>query len=567
MLATALVQAKDDVPAMTFSGTADDAVISNIRNLVNIERYPCHPPRAQYGLLRQQIRSHASDALQAMGYYHPRLTLTLNPQHQDSCASVNLDVQPGPVVHISAVDIRIQGDAASDPAFRKLQDKAGLNVDDPLRHDHYSSLRKALQQSLISRGYVEGSLTEHRLTVDTRANTATVTLHVDSGPRYHFGQTTLHGGNLNDRLLRAYLQYRQDDPFDNGDLLATQQAYLGTSYFSAVRVQRGEPDRASHSIPVDITFTDNNRWSLLTGIGASTDTGPRLRLGVENRRVNRAGHRFSVESELSEVRQGAGASYQIPLKDPVHERLDLHTSYVNETTDSNDNERFSTGADYIVELNNKWVATTSLEWLHETYQVADQIDRAELLIPGFQLSRVKADDPIYPRQGWRLSGKIRFADDALLSSTSFVQTTLSGKLIQPVLGGRILTRLDLGYTDVADVTDLPASIRFFAGGDSSVRGYGYEALGPEDSNGDVIGGRDLATASLEFDHPITRQWHYAVFTDGGNAFNELNNFDPKYSAGAGIRWRSPLGPIRLDFARALDESRSWRIHLSMGPDL
>ncbi|HBP70105.1 MAG TPA: outer membrane protein assembly factor, partial [Alcanivorax sp.] len=139
-----------------------------------------------------------------------------------------------------------------------------------------------------------------------------------------------------------------------------------------------------------------NEWALLAGVGVSTDTGPRLRLGVENRRVNAAGHTARVETELSSVRQGVGAGYTIPLRDPINEKIELRTRYVNEETDTSDSEIFSTSADYIIKLDSDWVATTSLEYLRETYTVADQLDQVELVIPGFQLSRVEYDDPIYP---------------------------------------------------------------------------------------------------------------------------------------------------------------------------
>ncbi|HAI23845.1 MAG TPA: outer membrane protein assembly factor, partial [Alcanivorax sp.] len=119
----------------------------------------------------------------------------------------------------------------------------------------------------------------------------------------------------------------------------------------------------------------------------------------------------------------------------------------------------------------------------------------------------------------------------------------------------------------SDVTELPASIRFFAGGDASVRGFAYESLGPLDNDGEVIGGRHLLVGSLEYDHPISEQWSLAVFTDAGNAFNNFDDYEIRHSAGFGVRWRSPLGPIRVDFARGIEEGREWRLHLSMGPDL
>ena len=555
----------DDAPQLRLTGNASEAVSRNIRALVDLSRYPCEPPTAQYGLIRRQILANSQQALQAMGYYES--ILSLSTDREDGCVRVTLDVDTGPAVILQRADIRISGDAANDPVFNQLVANAQLAIGQRLQHDQYTSLKKNLQQHLINRGYVQGKLTRHQLSVDTRKRQATMTLHVDSGPRYDFGAITLTGSELRDKLINAYVGFAQGEPFNSKQLLETQQAFLGAGYFSAVRVQKGTPDANTHTIPVSITLTDNNRWSLLAGIGASTDTGPRVRLGVENRRVNQAGHRFRAETEVSQVQQGAGASYQIPLKDPLRERLDFHTSYVNEVTDSQDNERWTTGADYIVELQNRWVTTTSLTYLRETYEIAEEVDQAELIIPGFQLSRVKANDPIYPSFGWRLSSKVRFANRNLSSTASFLQLNGNGKILFPLLGGRVLVRGDLGYTEVTNVRELPASIRFFAGGDSSVRGFAYESLGPRADNGEVIGGRHLATGSLEYDHPITEKWHLAVFTDGGNAFNDFNDFEIRRSAGFGIRWRSPLGPIRLDLARAVDESRDWRLHLSMGPDL
>ncbi|MCK0155496.1 autotransporter assembly complex protein TamA [Alcanivorax sp. S6407] len=557
--------AAQDRPELIITGNVSTAVADNIRALINLDGYACQPPKAQYGLIRRQILKNGNNALQAMGYYESQLSLSADTTGQ--CAIVTLNVQTGPAVILARADIRLKGEAAGDPVFQRLVDEDTLYIGERLQHDRYTRLKRSLQQSLINRGYMEGSLTRHELNVDTVTRKASIVLVVESGPRYRFGKVDVSGSALDPELIDAYVQFREGQPFDSKRVLETQQAYLGAGYFSAARIQKGNADPVTQTIPINISLSDSHRWSLLTGLGFSTDTGPRIRLGIENRRVNRAGHRFRAETQLSEVEQGAGASYQIPLSDPLHERLDLHSSYVNEDTDSNTNERWMSGVDYIVELNNKWVSTLSLEYLRETWQIADEVDQAELVMPGYQLSRIKANDPVYPTFGWRLSGKVRVAHQSLSSTASFVQFTPSAKLVFPLAGGRVLSRIDLGYTEISDVSELPASLRFFAGGDSSIRGFGYESLGPEDDSGEVIGGRHMATGSLEYDHPITEKWHVAVFSDAGNAFNDIEDYELRHSAGAGIRWRSPLGPIRLDVARAVDENRNWRVHLSMGPDL
>lgn len=560
----------DNQPTLVLTGNPPNDVAANLHALVDPGRYSCHPGPAQKALIRRQVDDNSRQALQALGYYQPVLVQHWKDAGKDHCFELTLDVNPGQATRIEKLDIQLHGDARQDPAFQHVIDQARLAPGERLRQNRYETLKRNLQQLLINHGYAQGRLTAHRLQVNRDRHTATVVLHVDSGPRYRFGSVTLTGNpELKKSLLRGYLRFHSGEPFSNEKLLATQQAYLGANYFSAVQVERGKPDTEHHTIDVVLRFSPRHEWALRAGIGISTDTGPRLRLGVENRRLNSAGHTARAETELSSVRQGVGASYQIPLSDPVNEKLDLHTSYLKEQTDTSNSESLSLGADYIIRTQSGWVVTPSIEYLHEIYQVADQTDQADLVIPGFQLTRVKADDRVHPQFGWRLGFKVRAASQAVLSSTTFVQYDTWGKLILPVpvIGGRLITRGEAGLTQVPSVRDLPASLRFFAGGDSSVRGFAYESLGPTNDQGDVIGGRNLLVSSVEYDHPISESWSLAVFSDAGNAFNDFNNYDIVRSAGFGVRWNSPLGPVRVDLARGLSAGQSWRLHLSMGPDL
>ena len=126
---------------------------------------------------------------------------------------------------------------------------------------------------------------------------------------------------------------------------------------------------------------------------------------------------------------------------------------------------------------------------------------------------------------------------------------------------------ELGSSLVNQLGDLPVSIRYFGGGDQSVRGYEYQSLGPLNELGEVIGGKHLLSGGVEFDFPIRANWKMAVFMDAGNAFDSFSDYQLKKAAGIGLRWLSPVGPIRLDFASALDDDNKFRIHITMGPDL
>jgi translocation and assembly module TamA len=179
-----------------------------------------------------------------------------------------------------------------------------------------------------------------------------------------------------------------------------------------------------------------------------------------------------------------------------------------------------------------------------------------------------ADNRLRPKRGWRASLDVQGAYSALLSDLSFIRIRAEGKWIASPGPGRFLTRTELGATETDDFGRLPAAYRFFAGGDQSVRGYAYESLGPENADGEVIGGRYLATGSLEYEHPVKGNWSAAIFADAGNALNGLTG-DVKTSLGVGVRWQSPVGPLRLDLAFPVRDSDAdlVRLHFSMGPEL
>ena len=120
---------------------------------------------------------------------------------------------------------------------------------------------------------------------------------------------------------------------------------------------------------------------------------------------------------------------------------------------------------------------------------------------------------------------------------------------------------------IGNLSRLPKQLRFFAGGDNSVRGYGFESLGERNAAGAVVGGKHLLTGSIEYEHPVRDDWGLALFVDTGNAFNDWDSIDLKTGAGFGARWKSPIGPVRVDVAWPVDDFSDPHLHLNIGPDL
>jgi translocation and assembly module TamA len=320
-------------------------------------------------------------------------------------------------------------------------------------------------------------------------------------------------------------------------------------------------------VPVRVELAANPRNTWRVGVGYGTDTGPRLAADWDNRYLNARGHGAEARLRLSPVLSTLSGSYLIPFFRGKDVELGVTTLLTREDTDTSESNSVQTG---VKRLTSRWGwnETLSLSYRYEDFRVGAEKDTSNLLMPGIGYWKSVSDDPVYPRKGWRLSMDLRTAVEGFVSDTTFLQGLLRAKYILPVADvGRFIARADFGGTLVSDVRELPASLRFFAGGDNSVRGFDYESLGPENADGDVTGGRYLAVGSVEYEHQVKGNWSVAVFSDVGNAFDELSD-DFEYSVGTGVRWRSPVGLVRVDIAAGIsDADLPIRLHFVIGPDL
>jgi translocation and assembly module TamA len=206
---------------------------------------------------------------------------------------------------------------------------------------------------------------------------------------------------------------------------------------------------------------------------------------------------------------------------------------------------------------------------HETYDLGEGAESAILLYPGISLTRTRADARPFARQGYSVHADLHGGTDKLLSDTDFVRTELSAAWVQPLTQRtRFLARGGLGVLSADQFSKIPPSQRFYAGGARSVRGYGYESISPRKAAGKNIGGKYLGFASLEADWMMAGDFGAAVFFDTGDAVLDLAEFSARRSVGAGFRWRTPIGMVRIDLAHPLNYTgRNWRIEISIGPDL
>ncbi len=547
------------------SGISGEA-FDNVQRSLGLYLQRSHPllNEAVIRRLHRNAPQEIRHALEPFGYYRPHIVSELEGSGMRWTARYRID--PGPPLTIGAVDIAVRGEGARDPALRRWREQYPLRQGDVFRHRTYEQAKQDLLNLARERGYFESELTAHRVTVDLESYRASIALTFESGPRYVFGDIDMQNEKFDERFLRRYLTFDSGDPYDARKILSLRRTLADSDYFERADVLSLTESADEHQVPIriDLEAKPDNRYT--AGIGYSTDTGPRARLGYERRRANVYGHRYGATLHQSEIETGFSTRYHVPLAKPATDYLTYSLLWLDERTDTADRTTTSLGFD-VTQQTGAWLRTTGVSFEQERYRV-DIANNATLIIPHIRWQRVKADRRVTPQHGWIFTFGVRGASDRLLSDTSFVQPRADGKfIITPWSGSRLLLRAAGGFSWTPEFQELPASQRFFAGGDMSIRGYAYNSLGPENNNGIVIGGKNLLIGSVEYEFDIRESIALAAFFDAGNAFNDTD-IDVQQGAGVGLRWRTPIGAIRLDIAQALTRpGRPWRLHLTLGPDL
>ena len=508
----------------------------------------------------EQIRS----ALRPFGYYDVAVDSGLTRTEAGWRAEYR--IEPGEPVRLTAVTMRVEGAAADDPAFESLLPELPLREGEQLNHADYESAKKRIMELAADRGYLEARWVENVLRIDPDARAASATLILASGPRYRFGEVRFSRTVLNESFLRRYLQFEPGDPFVGSKLLDLQYALDDSDYFRRVDVTARRGEAAGGRIPVDVLLEVKPKHRYTFGIGFGTDTGARASIGRHTRYVNPRGHRFDGEIQVSQIGAEVATRYTIPLEEPWRERLELDASLEDREIGDNRSEQLELGASR-VSTTAGWQRSLQLAFQRNRDENDGVVTERDLVMPGIGFARRSYDDAVYASRGYRFTLGVRGGAETLGSDVSFLRMRVAGNYVRRLWdGGRLLLRGEVGRVRVDEFDDLPLSQRFFAGGDQSVRGFKYESLGPQDADGDVIGGTYLAVTSVELEQLIAGNWGAAVFVDAGNAAN-TSNFDLRTSAGFGLRYRSPVGVFRVDVAKATDGDESPRLHLGLGVDL
>lgn len=539
------------------SGPALDNILVKLNDQPIMQR-DSTPSTQKIQAFSKEVPHLIQKAMEPFGYFHAHTQLQRITK-QTNHWQLTFTVDPGQRVNISQLRITIDGPGQHDPVIGKFLRHFPLKNGDPFLTETYEKARDTLLDTVNNQGYLDATFIKKEVLIDRNQNIATITLQLSTGERYYFGPVSFSENPFHESFLRRFIHFALGDPFSNEKLLTLQQDLSGSQYFQQVLVMPQIDKARQHQVPIHIELILPKAKHYIFGLGYGTFTGPRATFGVDYKRVGHTGQHFSFRTQLSSTLSAIGGKYYIPGKNPLTDQYVFGVEIQKFTPPTGESFSETLSASRVKTIHD-WQHTFSLNYLIERYKVGnDPTESSQSLYPSYTLSWIHADDLMNPRRAAMINYNIKGASDQVLSHNNFFQTDIKGKLIfSPTEYSRAILRANLGYTVVNDLTKLPFTMRYFAGGLDSVRGYNYSSIGP---------GRYLETASIELQHQLIGDLSGAVFYDVGTATDHFNDRLFRGS-GVGLIYRSMLGPIKIYFERALSKpGKPFHMDFSIGPDL
>ncbi|MBC9131286.1 outer membrane protein assembly factor [Frischella sp. Ac13] len=516
---------------------------------------------------KQSLEDEIKKGLRALGYYAP----TFEYQISDDAKLITVIVNQGEPILIEKTNINISGEGAHDRDYISL-----LNNDLPakgtiLNHGDYDGFIKQLQRIALRKGYFDSDLSKHQLAVADKLHQAYWNIDFDTGQRYHFGNVSFNDTVIRKSYLKNIIPFKRNESYSADQLSLFNRRLSSTNWFSAVTVipLLNQVDE-NKAIPLQVIAVPRKKNSVDVGIGYSSDNGVRGRLGWSKPWINDRGHSFHSELALSSPEQSISGAYKIPLyKSPLEDYYTIQGGYKKIDNKDTDSRSYSIGIIRNWDIFQGWQHAIGLNVMYDNFKQADDSFRTFLLYPSISLSRVRSEDNLFPLWADSQRYSLEAAAEDIGSDINFIRFQTQQVWIRSLLKQhRLVARGNFGIIQASSFERVPPNFRFFAGGDRSIRGYSYNSIAPKDKKGKLKGGTKLITGSLEYQYNLTGAWWGAVFVDTGEAIDKLDGTDFHTGAGIGIRWVSPIGPVKFDIATPIEHSKTTaHFYIGLGTEL
>jgi len=505
-------------------------------------------------------------AMEPFGYYNAQVTATIKQEGERY--SLQVDVLPGEPLRATDIKVNVTGPGNAEKPLVRMIAAFPLNQGDIVLQQKYEEFKSALLAKAHALGYLDAEFSRHEIHIAKTATTATIDLNLKTGEKYFFGTTDIKGAPQYPKsFIRRYLAYSTGEVFSSPRLGETQRNLTNSERFKEIVITPKKQDAESFRVPIAIHLKPAPEISLRPGIGYGTDTGARIALRYRDLNMFNKGHELYSYLFVSQRLQGLVAGYTLPDSMDVKSSTTLQLNLQQEDTTSYTSKLLALELDRNRSFDENRLGTAYIKIQVEDYSVGTDNSTARLILPGLRFSKDSYDNQIRPHKGYRYALDLHGTSQVIGSDTTLLQLLAEGNHLMSFPWRLSLhTRAKAGITLSGDpIDDIPPSLRFFAGGAESVRGYSYQSLGPRDDTGNIVGGKQLLTASIELERALFSDWGLSVFYDVGNAFNSYTDVSFHQGTGIGLHYYTSFGALNLSFAEPLGVDKpSLHIHFTMG---
>ncbi|CAH1903740.1 Autotransporter secretion outer membrane protein TamA [Candidatus Nitrotoga sp. HW29] len=510
----------------------------------------------------RRAKREIGELLATEGYFSPTVTLTRKLPED-----FEIVVQPGPRTLVSEVTIEFRGELTANTntqqkRIQQLREAWPLKTGKPFRSHDWEEAKAKLLSDTKQNDYAAAEIIDSKAVVDRENKHAQLTVVVDSGPVFYFGKLIVTGlKRYQDTKIENFSPFKPGDPYRRELLFSFQESLQKVPNFSSVTVSIN-PDRSLHkAAPILVQLSEKKSKSIALGAGYSSNNGGRGEINFQNYNFLDRALNLSSTLRLEQKQQTFFAGIDtLPNQDHIHYSLGSRLQLTDIAGLETINQSTNFTRRYVTKTTQHQIG---LSWQREKRIPSSGIrENNEALVIDWQWRKNKVDNPLNIRQGSISEIRIGGASQQVLSDQTFLRTYARQQFWWPV-GNRdvLFLRGEAGYTLAESRFGIPQEYLFRAGGINSVRGYDFLSLGVHEGNA-IVGGRTMASGTIEYTHWLLDKWGGAVFTDVGNATDSWKKFNPAVGYGVGLRWRSPVGPLTLDLARG-QKTGLFRLHFSI----
>ena len=563
--ASALVRADDPIRYRVVI-KAPSEIAKPLTTAVDLVRWQDYADMTEdlFDRLARNAVQEATEAAATQGYFSPGVDIAVDRTTQP--VTVTVTVTPGSPSRITRVDIEVTGPAESAPGaaplLAQIREAWLLPEGAIFRQQAWSAAKERAVATLAASSYAAAKLTRSEARVDPAQHNAELSVSLDSGPPFRFGEVEIQGlKKYTPELVRNFSTIKRGEIYSERTLDDYVRRLLASGYFASVQASiKPDPDVADDA-PVTLSVIEAPSKRLELGAGYSTDTEYRVSASYSDVNFNDRALQFVMDARLeTRVQQ-----FNVRLVQPpsAHGWIDTYSAGLHRNDIENLITRTASVSARRRALDERRTPAfgVGFYWNEQTPEGSTTDVSHALFVDGEYTWR-NVDNLLEPTRGWMANVQVG-AGLPGVSTRQFARVV--GRVITwlPLSrSNQITMRADAGTVIAGARTGIPSNFLFRTGGDTTVRGYAFESLGVQQGDA-IVGGRYYAVASAEFVHWITETWGIAAFVDAGDAADSLSDFDIAFGYGAGARLRTPIGPFRVDVAYGQRE-RSLRVHFSVG---